>query len=95
MMINFLTPNHLPNDILNSLSKHLINPTYSSFSDVELAKVLRNYNYKKTLVLDELDRDPIFKTLDNGNKLYLKGKKEGNIMNVLNKNRVLNICFIH
>ena len=95
MMINFLTPNHLPNDILNSLSKHLINPTYSSFSDVELAKVLRNYNYKKTLVLDELDERSIFKTLDNVNKLYLKGKKEGNIMNVLNKNRVLNICFIH
>ena len=75
MMINFLTPNHLPNDILNSLSKHLINPTYSSFSDVELAKVLRNYNYKKTLVLDEIDERSIFKTLDNVNKLYLKGKK--------------------
>ena len=74
-MLNFLTPNHLPNDILICLSKHLINPTYSSFSDVELAKVLRNYNYKKTLVLDELDDKLIFKTLDNVNKLYLKGKK--------------------
>ena len=75
MMINFLTPNHLPNDILTTLSKHLINPTYSSFSDIELAKVLRKYNDKKTLILDEIDERSIFKTLDKGNKLYVKGKK--------------------
>ena len=60
-----MTPNHLPNDILNCLSKHLINPTYSSFSDIELAKVLRNYNDKKTLILDEIEEKSIFKTLDN------------------------------
>ena len=65
----------MPNDILISLSKHLINPTYSSFSDVELAKVLRNYN-SKNFVLDEIDERSIFKTLDNVNKSYVKGKKE-------------------
>ena len=75
MMLNFMTPNHLPNDILKCLSKHLINPTYSSFSDIELAKVLRNYNNKKTLILDEIDDRSIFRTLDNVNKLYIKGKK--------------------
>jgi len=74
-MLNFMTPNHLPNDILKCLSKHLINPTYSSFSDIELAKVLRNYNNKKTLILDEIDDRSIFRTLDNVNKLYIKGKK--------------------
>ena len=75
MMLNFLTPNHLPNDILNCLSKHLINPAYSSFSDIELAKVLRNYNNKKTLILDEIEERSIFKTLENESKSYIKGKK--------------------
>ena len=76
MMLNFLTPNHLPNDILICLSKHLINPTYSSFSDIELAKVLRKYNDKKTLILDEIEERSIFKTIDNESKSYIKGKKK-------------------
>ena len=75
MMLNFLTPNHLPNDILKSLSKHLINPTYSSFSDIELVKTLRNYDNKKTLILADIEEKSIFKTLHKHNKLYVKGKK--------------------
>ena len=75
MMLNFLTPNHLPNDILKSLSKYLINPTYSSFSDIELVKTLRNYDNKKTLILAEIEEKSIFKTLDKPSKLYIKGKK--------------------
>ena len=57
------------------LSKHLINPTYSSFSDIELAKVLRKYNKKKTLILDDIEERSIFKTIDNESKSYIKGKK--------------------
>lgn len=75
MMLNFLTPNYLPNDILKSLSKYLINPTYSSFSDIELVKTLRNYDNKKTLILAEIEEKSIFKTLHKASKLYVKGKK--------------------
>ncbi len=93
MMLNFLTPNHLPNDILKSLSKYLINPTYSSFSDIELVKTLRNYDNKKTLILDEIEEKSIFKTLHKSSKLYVKGKKRRKYYECIEKKSSIKYLF--
>ena len=56
MMLNFLSPNIFPDDILKVLSKHLLNPKASSMSDIALAIAIGNYDKdKKTTVADILD----------------------------------------
>ena len=73
MMLNFLTPDYFPEDILKVLSNHIINPKASTFSDVELSKVLRNYDARNTLTISDLSEGIIFK-LSNG-KVFKKGIK--------------------
>ena len=46
MLLNFLSPEFFPDDVLKVLSKHIINPKASTFSDLELVKVLRKYDNK-------------------------------------------------
>ena len=38
MLLNFLTPDYFPEDVLKVLSKHIINPKASTFSDINLVK---------------------------------------------------------
>lgn len=71
MMLNFLTPNHFPDDILRSLSTHMKKPKASTFSDIPLAKVLRKYNSIKSLIVEDINIGEKFK-LDNGT-VYVKG----------------------
>ena len=73
MMLNFLTPDYFPEDILKVLSNHIIAPKASTFSDVELSKVLRNYDASHVLTISDLSEGAIFK-LSNG-KVFEKGIK--------------------
>lgn len=73
MMLNFLTPDYFPKDILKALSNHIITPKASTFSDLELSKVLRNYDTRNTLNISDLSEGVIFK-LSNG-KVFEKGVK--------------------
>ena len=73
MMLNFLTPDYFPKDILKILSNHIITPKASTFSDVELSKVLRNYDTSNVLTISDLSEGVIFK-MDNG-KTFQRGIK--------------------
>tara|TARA_B100000700_G_scaffold307876_1_gene384861 strand:+ start:203 stop:790 length:588 start_codon:yes stop_codon:yes gene_type:complete len=64
MMLSFLTPRFFPNDILECLSKHLINPSSSTFRDVELSKILQKYDNRKIVTVHQLDDGDEFKTID-------------------------------
>lgn len=73
MMLNFLTTDYFPEDILKVLSNHIITPKASTFSDVKLSKVLRNYDIRNALAISDLSEGVIFK-LSNG-KVFEKGIK--------------------
>jgi len=70
MMLNFLSPNVFPEDILKVLSKHLMNPKASSLSDVELMQALRNYDKEKKITVSDIMDGATFKT-QNG-KTFMK-----------------------
>ena len=72
-MLNFLNPDCFPKDILKVLSRHMIDPKASTFSDLELIKTLKKYDHKKLFTLSDLVTGELFRTL-NG-KLFLKGEK--------------------
>ena len=40
MMLRFLNPNYFPDDILEALSLHMINPSASTIRDVNLSEIL-------------------------------------------------------
>lgn len=73
LMLNFLTPDYFPEDILKVLSHHMINPRASTFTDLELIKVLRKYDQLKSLTLSDLVAGETFKTT-NG-RIFKKGEK--------------------
>lgn len=73
LMLNFLTPDYFPEDILKVLSRHMINPKASTFTDLELIKVLRKYDQLKSFTLSDLAVGETFKTT-NG-KIFKKGEK--------------------
>jgi SprT protein len=73
MMLNFLSPTFFPEDILKVLSTHIILPKASTFSDVELVKVLKKYNDVISLTVSDIEIGKPFK-LSNG-KSFIKGVK--------------------
>ena len=73
MMLNFLTPDYFPEDILKVLSNHIITPKASTFSDLELVKVLRKYENQSLLIISDIEEGGEF-YLTNG-KAFIKGKK--------------------
>ncbi len=72
MMLNFLSPNIFPDDVLKVLSTHIIKPNASSSTDTALASVLRKYNETQNLTLEELEIGTVFKV--NG-KIFKKGEQ--------------------
>ena len=54
LMLNFLNPDCFPADILQHLSRHMLNPKASTFADLELVKVLKKYDKVKTLTISDL-----------------------------------------
>jgi len=87
---------HLPEDITIALKNYLINAKASSCSDDKLYRVLKRYDKKKRLTVEELDFGEKFKL--NG-KIFVKGKKlrtryECNEFGTERKYRVLGLAEI-
>ena len=61
LMLNFLTTDYFPDDILKVLCKHMIYPSASSYSDISLVKVLRKYDSLKKDTLSDLNIGDIFR----------------------------------
>ena len=72
LMLNFLTPDYFPEDILKVLSRHMISPNASTFTDLELVKVLRKYDQEVLLVLSDLSYGEVF--MDTSSRIFVKGK---------------------
>ena len=73
MLLNFLSADYFPDDILKALSLHLKKPKASTFSDIFLSLVLQKYDRYKKLTLFELRKGEKF--IDSNGKIFLKGKK--------------------
>ena len=73
LMLNFLTPDYFPADILKVLSYHMINPSASTFSDLQLVEVLKRYDIDQSVTISDLVVGESFK-LANG-KEFVKGEK--------------------
>ncbi len=75
MLLNFITPDYFPEDILEVLSVYVINPKASTFSDYKLVAALRKYDKNKHLILSELETGSVFYTLSASEKIFIKGVK--------------------
>ena len=73
LMLNFLTPDYFPEDILRILSHHMLCPKASTFSDLELIQVLKKYDKITLLTISDLSEGELFKT-PNG-KSFVKGQR--------------------
>lgn len=61
LMLNFLSNEYFPDAILNPLSKYLISPKASTYSDLDLAKSLQRYdNSILNTVLEINDKNSFF-----------------------------------
>ena len=61
MMLPFLNPDFFPEDILRSLSLHMINPKASTVRDVELSEILSSYNKSKIITIKDLKDGDYFR----------------------------------
>ena len=73
LMLNFLTPDYFPEDILEVLSRHMINPKASTFTDLKLVKVLRKYDQVRVSIISDLAAGDSFQ-IASGN-FFVKGEK--------------------
>jgi len=55
LMLNFLIPQIFPQNILASLSAHMIKPSASSSSDINLILSLREYDSEKSITIDQIN----------------------------------------
>ena len=83
LMLNFLTPDFFPEDILMVLSRHIINPKASTYSDIDLVRVLRKYDQNKSLTLSDLALGDSF-LISNGS-IFIKGKRLNKRYKCVNK----------
>ena len=67
MMLPFLNPEFLPEDVLKSLSNHMINPRASSVRDLELSMILKKYDKHKSTFISEINDGDEF-SIDNGKR---------------------------
>ncbi len=75
LLLPFLHPTILPDDVITALSKYLINPKASSCSDINLFRVLSAYDNRRdeTLYLENLAENSLF-SIDH-KRIFRKGKK--------------------
>ena len=73
MMLNFLNPTIFPDDVLKALSVYLKQPKASTLTDMNLAAVLKKYDFVKALTISDIDEESIF-SIPNG-KIFKKGKQ--------------------
>ncbi len=72
LMLNFLTPDYFPEDILRVLSRHMLSPKASTYSDLELIKVLKKHDEIKSFTISDISEGEIFNT-SNG-RAFVKGQ---------------------
>jgi len=72
LMLNFFNLKILPEDILKSLAKHLINPPASTTYDINLSLILRKYDINKSLTVNDIKFGEKFIYF---NKTFVKVKK--------------------
>jgi len=73
MLLNFLTPDYFPKDILEALSLHIRKPNASTLSDIKLSSILQTYDTDKTIIISDINEGEEF-SLSNG-KVFRKGPK--------------------
>lgn len=73
LMSQFVNDNTFPIEIINILKKHMINPKASSLSDLELARILKNYDNNNLIYLEDIPENAKF-SLNNGH-IFVKGEK--------------------
>ena len=67
IMLNFLDNDIFPDDILRSVSRHLINPKASTANDYELSLILRKYDPTQATTISDIPEGSTF-TIRNGKK---------------------------
>ena len=77
MMLPFLNPEFFPEDILRTLSNHMINPRASTVRDLELSRILKTYDKHKSTFISEIN---------NGDEFYIDNGKRFVRMEKLRKN---------
>lgn len=70
----FLDKKVWPKDIHMALLNYFANPKASSAGDLNLVRVLRQYDTKRTLVLEDIEEGQFF-TVQNKNRVFKKGAK--------------------
>ena len=73
MMLNFLNPTIFPDDVLKALSVYLKQPKASTLTDMNLAAVLKKYDFVKAITISDIAEKSIF-SIPNG-KIFKKGKQ--------------------
>ena len=74
LMNSFLKPEIFPSDVIIALRKYMNNPAASSCSDLQLLRVLKNYDDRQhTVLLEELTEGTTFSY--NQNRLFVKGEQ--------------------
>ena len=72
MLLYFLSPGYFPEDILKELSRYMINPKASTYSDYKLTFVLKKYDKAFSKYILDVKEGDTFQ-LFNG-RLFVKGK---------------------
>ena len=72
MLLYFLSPDYFPEDILKELSRYMINPKASTYSDYKLTVVLKKYDKTFSKYILDVKEGDTFQ-LFNG-RLFVKGK---------------------
>ena len=67
MMLPFLNPKFFPEDVLRSLSNHMITPRASTVRDIELSRILKEYDNNKSTFISEINDGDEF-SIDNGKR---------------------------
>lgn len=73
LMDPFIERGVFPEDVARALQAYMKDPAASSCSDVQLMKVLRNYDKVKVLFLEELSEGARFQF---GERVFVKGPKK-------------------
>tara|TARA_X000000368_G_C23040328_1_gene716554 strand:+ start:1166 stop:1753 length:588 start_codon:yes stop_codon:yes gene_type:complete len=73
MMLNFLNPAIFPDDVLKALSVYLKQPKASTLTDMNLAAVLKKYDFVKAITISDIAEKSLF-SIPNG-KIFKKGKQ--------------------
>ena len=74
LMNQFLIPDIFPPDIILALREYMSNPAASSCSDINLLRVLKQYdNHKNTILLEDITTGSTFSY--NDNRYFIKGEQ--------------------